>query len=119
MTSIRIKHDVLHILLSISEMINLQINTTSAITASNYSSILFRGDSDLYNGRDFYVFNVSEIRGDERLRASRIQRTRNNYTRDLVPCQVTGSQAKANQEARAFTSQQSLPGVRNGSGCIS
>lgn len=31
MTSIHIKHDVLHILLSISEMINLQINTTLAI----------------------------------------------------------------------------------------
>lgn len=33
MTSIRIKHDVLHILLSIPEMINLQINTTLAVTA--------------------------------------------------------------------------------------
>ena len=65
MTSIHIKHDVLHILLSIAEMINLQINTTPAITAKNYNSTLFGKDFDLYNGSNFYVFNVSEIKGGD------------------------------------------------------
>lgn len=65
MTSIRIKHDVLHILPSISEMMNLQINTTSAITPQHYNSTLFRRDFDLYNGGHLCVFNVSEIKGGD------------------------------------------------------